>query len=199
MPVAGQGVIITAKGYPDLATRRFLHLMHSSFPHIPFHALVDFDPDGIAIMRTYKLGSRGLSHEGGTTVPTLSWLGLRSSDILGHHDLAPPTDIASPGRSSELGPMSSQGPLPGGQLRDSPDSRPFPEPAESLMPLTLTDRRKAARLIADVVDDDNRSYDDGELVHELQVMLLLNIKAEIQAVDDVGCVAHWLNDRLLGD
>ena len=46
-------------------------------------ALVDYDPDGIAIMRTYKYGSRGLDHEGDSTVPHLRWLGIRSSDLFG--------------------------------------------------------------------------------------------------------------------
>lgn len=43
--------------------------------------LVDFDPHGVAIMRTYKYGSRRLEHEDGATAPGLRWLGILSDDI----------------------------------------------------------------------------------------------------------------------
>ena len=71
-----------AKGFPDLATRRFLSLLHTVRPQLELFALVDFDPHGIAILRTYKHGSQRLGHEENATVPRLRWLGIRSNDIL---------------------------------------------------------------------------------------------------------------------
>lgn len=62
------------------------------------YALVDYDPDGIAIMRTYKHGSQGLEHEQNSTVPELRWLGIRSSDLLDLGDLV--TDPDSQGTST---------------------------------------------------------------------------------------------------
>ena len=50
-------------------------------PQLKLCALVDFDPHGIAILRTYKGGSKRLGHEQDITVPHLKWLGIRSSDI----------------------------------------------------------------------------------------------------------------------
>jgi meiotic recombination protein SPO11 len=44
--------------------------------------LVDFDPHGIAIMRTYKYGSQRLEHEQDATAPRLRWLGILSDDVL---------------------------------------------------------------------------------------------------------------------
>ena len=71
-----------AKGFPDLATRRVLFLIHEIRPDLPLLALVDFDPDGVAILRTYKYGSRRLDHEQNATTPQLRWLGIHSEDIL---------------------------------------------------------------------------------------------------------------------
>ncbi|KAL8909026.1 MAG: hypothetical protein Q9207_000477 [Kuettlingeria erythrocarpa] len=74
---------LQAKGYPDLSTRAFLRLLsRSSHAPLPAYALVDFDPDGIAIMSTYKHGSFTLSHESANLkTPTIGWLGLRSRDL----------------------------------------------------------------------------------------------------------------------
>jgi len=76
-----------AKGYPDISTRSFLHLLSTIYPTktipLPIYALTDFDPDGIAIMSTYKHGSLKLSHENAhLNVPSIQWLGIHSKDIL---------------------------------------------------------------------------------------------------------------------
>jgi len=85
--VSTRGVIMTGKGYPDIATRALLHLMctpapRNGFASPPAFCLVDFDPDGLAIMSTYKHGSAALAHENeDLRVPQLQWLGLRPKDI----------------------------------------------------------------------------------------------------------------------
>jgi meiotic recombination protein SPO11 len=82
-------------------------------------ALVDFDPDGIAIMRTYKNGSRRLEHEQDATVPRLRWLGIHSDDILSSnasdHEEGVGSDgsgASQDGSSQESGAYSSYGTLP---------------------------------------------------------------------------------------
>jgi meiotic recombination protein SPO11 len=62
-------------------------------------ALVDFDPHGIAIMRTYKYGSRRLDYEENATAPRLRWLGIHSNDILPN---------GSPGREETYDTWQSQ-------------------------------------------------------------------------------------------
>ncbi|SPQ21582.1 409c5484-92f9-4df4-8345-923f43554212 [Thermothielavioides terrestris] len=79
---AGHGILLTAKGFPDLTTRRFLCALHSIRPDLGMSVLVDFDPDGVAIMRTYKYGSKRLGHEENVATPQLRWLGIFSDDIL---------------------------------------------------------------------------------------------------------------------
>ena len=85
--ISTSGAIITAKGYPDLATRALLQLLstpspQNSFASPPVFCLVDYDPDGLAILSTYKHGSKALAHESATLqLRGLQWLGLRSREI----------------------------------------------------------------------------------------------------------------------
>jgi meiotic recombination protein SPO11 len=106
-----------AKGFPDLTTRRFLSVLHSVRPELDLFALVDFDPHGIAILRTYKYGSQRFGHEEHTTVPRLRWLGIRSHDLLPHGPSI--SDQSSQRTGSSLG----RGPLSQGSIAYSVDSR----------------------------------------------------------------------------
>lgn len=52
-----------------------------------FCALVDSDPDGMAIMATYKYGSMKQAHDNARlNVPGIHWLGLRTSDVVSGAD-----------------------------------------------------------------------------------------------------------------
>ncbi|KAJ0161900.1 Meiotic recombination protein rec12 [Colletotrichum tanaceti] len=162
----GSGILVTGKGYPDLATKQFLHLIHDARPELPILALVDYDYDGIAIMRCYSHGSRGHAHERNTVVPSMAWLGIKSGD------LAPRQEEGSDGSQRPLGP----------NLFDHSSS------------ITRKDRKSAARLIGEI-DEDGTGY-DIDCRRELQVMLFLGVKAEIQAVDDAGDTSGWLDSHM---
>ncbi|KAI1455196.1 DNA topoisomerase IV, alpha subunit [Annulohypoxylon moriforme] len=185
------------KGYPDLITRRFLHFLHSTLPQVPINALVDFDPSGIDIMLTYKRGSRGLSHEDNITAPRLSWLGPKGCDIIGHTRRYRPVEDPSQAHQSPVftSPSSQEALIP----------RPFSptlatSPAEVFSNLTILDRRKAMNLLSRLIEenDENTSTntDANGLIGELHLMLMLNIKAEIQAVDNAGDLTSWLDKKL---
>ncbi|KAI9757520.1 MAG: hypothetical protein M4579_003433 [Chaenotheca gracillima] len=89
--------VLKGKGYPDISTRAFLHLvsicatdLNSKSPRL--FALTDLDPDGIAIHSTYKYGSAALAHENEQlTVRNLRSIGLSNSDVYS-------IDAASEGR-----------------------------------------------------------------------------------------------------
>lgn len=92
--ISTAGVLVTGKGYPDIATRAFVRFLSTASPHNgfkcpPVYCLVDFDPDGLAIVSVYKSGSMALSHENDSLrVPGLRWLGLRSEHMkLGDEDV----------------------------------------------------------------------------------------------------------------
>ncbi|KAL4812810.1 Spo11/DNA topoisomerase VI subunit A [Aspergillus spinulosporus] len=162
---AGKGILITGKGYPDLATRSFARrLFQSTFPRSTltqaptFYILVDGDPDGMAIMSTYKYGS--MAHTQGNerlNLPCLQWLGLRMSEIIGNLE---------------------------------------PDGDETLMSLTKRDRRKIGTMLKRspiwAVDGP-----EAEWRVELQRMLVLNVKAEIEILyDRAGGLERWIDIQM---
>lgn len=118
---------------------------------------MDWDPDGIGILSTYKHGSAVLQRHDNPLLPDINRLGLCSSHLT--------VDNA------------------GQQMR-------------SLLALTDRDRRKASKML----EWDHIGGADGESVwrRELQLMLMLGYKAEIQALDEnAGGVSEWIRHRLM--
>ncbi|KAL4950849.1 Spo11/DNA topoisomerase VI subunit A [Aspergillus filifer] len=164
---AGKGILITGKGYPDLGTRAFARRILESIPLSQsqaqlrpptFYALVDGDPDGMAIMSTYKYGSMAHTQDNARlNLPCLRWLGLRTSEIV-----------------KGLG-------LDGD---------------EALMPLTKRDRKKIVSMLS---RSPVWAADGPEMEWrvELQRMLMLNVKAEIEILyEGVGGIEGWLNREM---
>lgn len=139
------GIMVTSKGYPDISTRAMLRFLSSPSPQNgfcapPVYAMVDFDPDGIAILSTYKYGSKNLAHETShMCLRQIQWLGLRSEHVL-----------------SGEATHANQG----------------------LLTLTARDRKKARSMLEWQVLEG-----DQGLRRDLQVMLMLNFKAELQLLD----------------
>jgi meiotic recombination protein SPO11 len=132
-------------------------------------ALVDLDPDGMAIMSTYKYGSYRLAHEDttpketcGLSLPSIQWIGVRR-----HHICRTPVD------------------------EDGTDASVMPE-LQGLMKLTARDRTKAACMLEWDLCAEGGPEEDWR--HELQAMLMLNTKAEMQILDELpGGLVSWLN------
>lgn len=136
------------------------------------YCLTDFDPDGIAIMSTYKHGSYRLAHENitssgtpGLDLPHLRWLGIQS-----HHLCRSPVNE-----------------------RDTETCTTFDE--HGLLRLTPRDRTKACRMLEwDLCAEDGP---EPAWRRELQTMLMLNVKAEMQILDESpGGLAGWLVSEL---
>jgi meiotic recombination protein SPO11 len=171
--LGSQGVILTAKGYPDINSRKFLRQLANHAPHIPMYAFVDLDPDGIAILSTYKYGSYRLAHEDVTSLdapalslPNIRWLGVRNEHLT--HDAV---------------------------LEDKKDTTSTPLHLQGLMKLTARDRTKAQRMLEwDLCAEDGPEQGWRQ---ELQKMLMINVKAEMQILDELpGRLVSWLNNEL---
>lgn len=152
-----------AKGYPDISTRAFLRLLSiSAYPSPPIFALVDFDPDGIAIMSTYKHGSLTLSHENtNLKTPTVRWLGVKSKSL----------------------------------ILDEPKSGHNNEERKGLLKLSIRDRKKAVKMLGrEICEEDGL---EQEWRRELQAMLMLNMKVEMEVLSErEGSVERWVEERL---
>ncbi|KAJ4293608.1 endodeoxyribonuclease [Kalmusia sp. IMI 367209] len=167
-----QGLVLTAKGYPDLISRKFLRQLTDDFPYIPMFALVDLDPDGIHIMSTYKYGSLRLAHEdvthtgaAGPHLPNLQWLGVQSHHI-----------NRTPGNGGDTTTAA---------LVD----------AQGIMKLTARDRKKAREMLEWDVCGEFKAEPAWRA--ELQRLLMLNLKAEMQILDALpGGLVSWLSKEL---
>jgi len=170
--LGSRGLILTAKGYPDVASRTFLRHVADHAPHVPMHALVDLDPDGIAILSTYKYGSYRLAHENvaqsdtpGLSLPNLRWLGVKSHDISR-------TPVGERDTGTSVLPQ-----------------------LQGLMKLTARDRTKAMRMLEWDLCAENGP--ELEWRKELQAMLMLNIKAEMQILDELPSgLVSWVKGEL---
>ncbi|KAJ6625886.1 Spo11/DNA topoisomerase VI subunit A [Mycena sp. CBHHK59/15] len=81
--LSGRGLIITGKGYPDIATRQLVATLSECLPRrIPILGLVDGDPYGLDILSVYKYGSRGMQHEGAKLAAgRVKYLGVFASEL----------------------------------------------------------------------------------------------------------------------
>lgn len=149
-------------GYPDLCTRAFIRQVFDFASNgnrrpPPIYALVDGDPDGIAIMSTYKYGSLAHLHENTRfTVPALKYLGIRVLDA----------------------------------VMDSNVSESV------LLSLTARDRRKIHSMLR---NSPIWAGDGPELEWraELQSMLMLNAKAEIETIyERDGGLEAWIDRKM---
>ncbi|KAG9443487.1 hypothetical protein H6P81_014827 [Aristolochia fimbriata] len=73
-------IVLTGRGYPDVATRRFLRLLVENLM-LPVYCLVDCDPHGFDILATYRFGSMQMAYDAELLrVCELRWLGVLPSD-----------------------------------------------------------------------------------------------------------------------
>lgn len=74
-------ILVTAKGMPDRATRRFIRRLNEEYK-LPVYVLTDGDPYGWYIYSVYKSGSIKLSYESERlATPEAKFLGLTATDI----------------------------------------------------------------------------------------------------------------------
>lgn len=76
-------VLITGKGFPDLATRTFVGRLSMAMRRaVPVYGLFDFNPSGASICMQYKIGSKPFATEPeGCCCPDLKWLGVLDAQV----------------------------------------------------------------------------------------------------------------------
>jgi meiotic recombination protein SPO11 len=80
-------VMISGRGYPDVATRSIVIRMMKALPHVKAFVLVDHDPHGLEIANVYINGSARLSHYNNELTLNsqdrnrMMWIGLSYQDI----------------------------------------------------------------------------------------------------------------------
>ncbi|RDA88550.1 hypothetical protein CP532_5870 [Ophiocordyceps camponoti-leonardi (nom. inval.)] len=169
---AGPGLLITAKGYPDLVTRSFLRRMHEHHAEVPILVVTDLDPDGLNIFRCYRFGADGAHNLG------IHWLGIKTRHV---------QEAAASIPASQLHQRRES-------LRTSISST---ECRDGISLLSTRDRRVAAHMLARIAarcPDGDAEAENLKL--ETQTMLMMNVKAEMQWLDEAGDMSKWLDDEL---
>eukprot|EP00939_MAST-03C_sp_MAST-3C-sp1_P003637 g3637.t1 len=76
------GILVTGKGYPDLASRAFVAKLAREL-RLPVYGLCDWNPSGVTLMLCYKIGSARFCYGGRRyACPSLRWVGVRRRDVL---------------------------------------------------------------------------------------------------------------------
>ncbi|KAJ4024431.1 endodeoxyribonuclease [Fusarium irregulare] len=166
--------MVLAKGYPDLTTRSFLNFVNTRHPQLPILGLFDYDPDGVKIMRCYRDGSDRLGHETDLNIQGLQWLGIKSAHLF--------RDFT--GATSAPVSQSSQTSITSTSCRDP------------VTYMNTRERNAAISTLKKVSDSSNSDIEVSETVHELQVMMALGVKAEIEWLDESGDLCSWLDDEI---
>ena len=81
-------IIITGKGFPDIATRACLFVLYEHL-NIPVYGLCDCNPFGFSVLMTYWKGSSKLGIESNKYSVPIQWLGLRPSQVEDLNDELP--------------------------------------------------------------------------------------------------------------
>ncbi|KAH6611534.1 DNA topoisomerase IV [Trichoderma cornu-damae] len=184
--VVGPATRDAAKGYPDMLTCSFLQLMRFQCPQIPIFVLSDYDPDGLNIFRCYRFTPDMVTRETGAAAPAIRWLGIKSQDLLereGHLGVPTTTSLQPPDSQSSEESAGSKASISSIECR---------EPISALSPRD----RKAAVGVLEKLQDFRDDPEIAELQRELQVMLMMSVKAEIQWLDEAGDLTEWLDFRL---
>lgn len=172
-----------------MITRSFLNLVHTTNPQLPILGLMDFDPDGVNILKCYRYGSQKLAHEINARTPEIRWLGIKSSQLMHIHgaenvNLSPDLASSQDSQSSALTLATT---------RTAVSSTSCQDP---IIYLSSRDRRAAESALKVLQSSPPGEMEVTEMMRELQVMLNLGIKAEIEWLDESGNLCQWLDQEI---
>ena len=87
--------VLTGCGFPDFNTRIVAWKLQDRTHPPTVVGVVDYNPSGVAILLTYKLGSQGMGLETFRHVVPVYWLGLHAKDVIGKPSVAlTPRDVS---------------------------------------------------------------------------------------------------------
>lgn len=168
---------------------------------------MDYDPYGIRILRNYQRGSANLQHERDCTVSTIHWLGIRLADVRSYH-VGRQEDVADSNSQTQKSSHAHSSQVQASQTSDTASSQRSSRTwsaasrqsafEANTASLSSRDRKVALETLRSLSTDEN-DEGDSQYLGELQIMLMLNIKAEIQAVDNLGDIAAWLDGKLCSE
>jgi meiotic recombination protein SPO11 len=170
-------------------TREFLQIVNKRAPNLPILALTDYDVDGLNIVRCYRYSMDPTSRSPATVNPGICWLGIKTAQVLKLAASMPALPGNNHSKSSDQLTISDdlalEGAIPPIECRDP------------IRHLTLRDRKVGMSVLAALLSHEGTDPTSAEMKIELQRMLMLGIKCEIQFLDESGSLVSWLDTSLL--
>lgn len=156
-------------------TRSFLNVASTRYPQLPILGLFDYDPDGVKILRCYQYGSDKLSHEANLGTEALRWLGIRSNHLFRNYTTDSAANTASQSLQASIVSTSCR---------------------EPVSYMSTRERAAATSTLKKVSQSSQNEAEVSEIRHELQMMLCLGVKAEIEWLDESGDLSSWLDGEI---
>ena len=194
-------VLITASGYPDLATRALVGRVVDAL-RVRCFALTDYNPHGLALMLAYKHGTANLGLESGCCCPSLQWLGLRAAHVTQRGGGERQSAAASTGYPDDDDYCSGDDNFDyehahdgvDGIYADGGDAAARGLPADVFQPMTSRDKSLLTGLLqrAEVASN-------AGLVREAEAMRKKQVKVEIEALYTFGFdyLSRFVEERIL--
>ncbi|PHH80676.1 hypothetical protein CDD80_356 [Ophiocordyceps camponoti-rufipedis] len=134
--------------------------------------LTDLDPDGLNIVRCYRFGADSLANDTTTHNNGIHWLGIKT-----HHVQAAASTTQSQQHRTSISSTTCRDPV-------------------SL--LSARDRKLARHTLARIAARCPEADTIAEQLRlQTQTMLMMNVKAEMQWLDDAGDLTDWLDEQLV--
>lgn len=163
-------------------------MLHEKAPHLSILTLADYDVDGLNIVRCYRYSADPTSRGAITLNPGIKWLGITTNQLL---ELEASVS-AEPWSNREA--LNTATNLEGGLSRNL-TSTTSQDPVRQI---TQRDRKVAVGVLDELSRWALNDIVAENLLRELQRMLMLGAKCEIQWLDDAGDLVAWLDGELRG-
>lgn len=151
-------------------------------------ALVDFDPDGLNIYRCYRYGASQLQQVASERPLGLRLLGVTASQIL-NPSRPNPAPVSRTEETSRSSQSSSQRDVPKTSISSTACRDPITR-------LTARDRKLAINTLTKLDLLTLKDDEATDLTREIQTMLVMGTKAEIQWLDESGNISNWLDAQI---
>lgn len=125
-------------------------------------------------MRCYRDGSDRLGHETDLNIQGLQWLGIKSAHLFRDYT----------GTMSASNSQSSQTSITSTACRDP------------VTYMSTRERNAALSTLKKISHSSPNEIEVSETMHELQLMIALGVKAEIEWLDESGDLCSWLDDEI---
>lgn len=184
-------ILITGRGFPDLATRAFVNTLYQTL-QIPIFGICDCNPFGVSVLQTFEKGGSKMGLDATLYSVPVYWLGLRPSHVMVLHE----DFILQERKKQQQQNKDSQ--------QERKDKSMIQEAFMKCLPSTVfqqmtdLDYKRIQRLIT--IEEEKTIHDESaqEKLEELKLMKRNGYKVELEALHWLGMdyLTSWLEEKI---